>query len=72
MANIYDGRYTSNCIGRIESNGYVYDSRYGSNCIGRVESSGYIYDGRYTSNCVGRVDGEPTKAGGAAYLLLLR
>ena len=38
MANIFDGKYSSNCIGRIENNGYVFDGKYSSNCIGRVES----------------------------------
>ena len=72
MANIYDGKYSMTCVGRIESNGYVYDGKYSMNCIGRVESNGYVYDGKYSMNCIGRVESAPTKMGGAAYILLLR
>ena len=36
---VYDGKYSYNCIGRVESNGYVYDGKYSYNCIGRVESA---------------------------------
>ena len=38
MAMIFDGKYSYNCVGRVENDGLVYDGKYSYNCIGRVES----------------------------------
>ena len=38
MANIYNRQFGGNCVGRVESNGFVFDRQFGGNCIGRVES----------------------------------
>lgn len=53
---IYAGRtffdgYTphiSDCVGRIDSNGYVYRGRYTheSECVGMIDSDGKVYEGR--------------------------
>ncbi len=61
-------------VGRINSSGQVYTGASGGSYKGKVDSSGNIYDnsGLFFGSIIAKAEPPNQRAGGAAYLILLR